>query len=82
MAEELEPFVGLADDYADHDHPADAVTVYQLLIEAIRNRYVEFRDQTGALGGQLTTCMERRGSVLAETNHSALRERILRPSLR
>jgi len=77
VAQELEPFVELADDYADHEQFADAVAVYQLLIETVQDRYVEFRDQTGALGGQLTTCTERLGTVLAETDDSTLRERIL-----
>ena len=78
VAEELEPFIELADDYAEHEHLADATTVYRLVIEAIQNRYFEFRDQTGALGGQLTTCTERLETVLAETNADDLRERILR----
>jgi len=78
VAEELEPFVTLGDDYADHGHLADAATVYGLIIEAIEDRYLEFRDRKGALSGQLTTCVERLGTVLAETDAADLRERILR----
>ncbi|MFB6231157.1 MAG: SWIM zinc finger domain-containing protein [Salinibacter sp.] len=77
-AEELEPFVTLGDDYADHGHRADATTVYCLLIEAIQDHYFEFRDRSGALSRQLTTCVKRLGTVLAETNADDLRERVLR----
>jgi uncharacterized Zn finger protein len=77
VAEELDPFVTLGDDYADHEHFADATTVYCLLIEAIQDHYVEFRDRSGALSGRFTTCVERLGTVLAETDAAGLRERIL-----
>jgi len=77
VAEELDPFVTLGDDYAGHEHFADATTVYCLLIEAIQDHYFEFRDRGGALSGRLTTCVERLGAVLAETDATDLRERIL-----
>jgi len=77
-AEELEPFVTLGNDYADHGHLADAATVYGLIIETIQDRYVEFRDRSGALSGLLNTCVKRLGTVLADTDADDLRERILR----
>ncbi len=76
-AENLEPFIDLAEDYVDHDRPADAVTVYRLLIEETIDHYRDFRDEEGELGSVISDSTDRLGTLLATADDEALRTEIL-----
>lgn len=77
VAEDLEPVFDLAEDYADHNRPADAVTVYCLLVDETIDHYQDFRDEEGELGTVITDSTDRLAPILAETDDDILRTEIL-----
>jgi len=77
VADALAAFFDLAEDYAEHDHWAEAATVYRLLLDETREQYVNFRDESGALANVVHECTEQLGELLARAEEDALRKHIL-----
>jgi uncharacterized Zn finger protein len=77
VAEDLEPFFNLADDYAERNQLADATTIYRLLIEETRDHYLDFNDEEGELATVITESTDSLSTLLADVDDEALREPIL-----
>lgn len=77
VARDLEPFVERGDDYAEAGNHFEAAQTYRITAEVILNHYEQFADEGGELGVVATTCAERLGALLTETDNPDLHEEIL-----
>lgn len=77
VAQDVQLFLGLADDLIDRDDLGEAATVLRLLLDEGRARYGEIPDDDGALLACFHGAVDRLDSVLARTSDERLRADVL-----
>jgi len=78
VAEDLDPFFTMAEDYAENDRHAEAATVYRLLLDETRSHYENFYDEEGELGMVVDESARELGELLTVVEDEDLRDTILR----
>jgi len=78
VAERLDDFLALGEDYLDHGRLDDAVAVFRCIAEEACSRYTDLHDESGKLAMRINTCTEHLASALETAEDPDLRDAILR----